>query len=105
MFLALGTVSGFVALLGIHVGVTAAVTLVITGKFLGSPFSIVNTYRAVFQRWDSLLAALVVLLAILVATIVITGIPFLGWLIGPGLLLFWGVLLSLTPAIIISPLS
>jgi peroxiredoxin len=100
MFLTLGAVSGFIALLGIHIGVTAAVALVITGKVLGLPFSIVNTYRAVLQRWDSLLAALAVLLAIFVVIIVITGIPVFGWFIGPGLLLFWGVLLSLTPAII-----
>ena len=63
MFLTLGALSGLIVLLGIHIGVTAAVALVITGKFLGSSFSIVNTYRLVLQRWDSLLAALAVLAA------------------------------------------
>jgi peroxiredoxin len=101
MLLALGVVSGFTALLGIHIGVTAAVTLVVTGKLLGSPFSIIAIYRVVLQRWDSLLAALAVLLAILFAIIMIAGIPFPGWLIGPGLLLLWVVLLSLAPTIII----
>jgi peroxiredoxin len=101
MLLTMGVASGFVALLGVHIGVAAAVTLVITGKLLGIPFSIMSTYRAVLQRWDSLLAALAVLLAILVAIIIIAGIPFPGWLLGPGLLLLWVVLFSLTPTIII----
>jgi cytochrome c biogenesis protein CcmG/thiol:disulfide interchange protein DsbE len=100
MYRTFGIVGGSLLLLIVHIIVTAVLTLTISRKYLSRPFSIVAGYRAVLQRWDSLFAAVGLLLVLIASILLVAGIPIAGWIIAPGLLLFWFGALSLVPVIV-----
>jgi peroxiredoxin len=102
MYRTFGIVGGALLLLIVHTMVTAVLTITVSSRYLSVPFSIVAGYRSVMQRWDSLLAAAGLLLVLIASIIIIAGIPVLGWITAPGLLLFWFGVLSLVPVIVMT---
>ncbi len=67
---------------------TAALTSAIADNYLGRPISIADAYRRIGASWGKLLGALGLGALIMLGLVVATLLPCVGWLVGPGLLVF-----------------
>jgi hypothetical protein len=70
---------------------TAALTRAIADGYLGEKIGILEAYRRIGRSWGSLLGALLVAAVLGVALFVWMVIPCVGWLTGPGMLLFYAL--------------
>lgn len=82
---------GFVLIRGVA---TAALTRAVAGSYLGQSLGIIESYRAIGRSWLPLIGAL--LLAILLGLLLFIWlvIPCVGWLTGPGILAFFGMVIA-----------
>lgn len=98
---ALVTIAGFLLLQGVA---TAALTVAISSSYLGRPVpSILGAYRALRDRWTTVIGALLVAVALAVGVGVWwMVVPCVGWLTGSGMMIFlWYIILPLMMPVII----
>ena len=68
---------------------TGALTLAVADNYLGKQTSILDAYRGIKDSWISLLGALLVIILLLfVLSIGSIVVPCIGWLTGPGMMVF-----------------
>lgn len=90
-FLAMGgsVVMGYVQLVLVQGVAAAALTIAVTANFLGEQVGIVEAYRRLRESLGRLILTLTILFLLIVAlTIAAIFIPCVGWLVGPGMLIF-----------------
>lgn len=81
----------------------AAVTRAVAGSYLGESVGTLDSYRRVGRRWLPVLGANVLVILLGIAFLIWAIIPCIGWLTGPGLLIYLSSVISLliAPAIIL----
>lgn len=84
-----GLLSLFVGGIGI-----AALTRAIADGYMGEPVEILGSYRKIGKRWFSLLGALLLVTLISVVATFWMIVPCVGWLTGPGLIIFLSLAVS-----------
>ncbi len=67
---------------------TAALTHAVTNNFLGQPMGILEAYRKIGSSWARLLGTFILVGLIVLGLLIATIIPCVGWLVGPGALIF-----------------
>ncbi len=73
---------------------TAALTRAIADGYMGEPVEILGSYRKIGKRWVSLLGALLLIFLLSLGAFIWLIIPCVGWLTGPGLLMFLSLAVS-----------
>jgi hypothetical protein len=81
----------------------AALTQAISDFYLGEKIGIIEAYRKVKRSWISLLGALFLLFLFMIPLFIWTLIPCIGWLTGPGMFVFVGMMLSplIAPSVVL----
>jgi hypothetical protein len=104
-----GTIVIGIAQLVLVQGVAAAaLTHAVTANFLGERIGILEAYQRIRQSWGKLVLSLILLAAMIFGLSIATFlIPCVGWLIGPGLLVFLSLAVNplLAPTVIVENLS
>jgi hypothetical protein len=72
---------------------TAALTRAIADGYMGEPVEILGSYRKIGKRWLSLLGAMLLVALLIVGASIWLAIPCIGWLTGPGLLIFLSIVI------------
>lgn len=67
---------------------TAALTRAIADSFMGEPITIFGAYRKIKGQWGALIGALLLVTLLNIPFLIWTMIPCVGWLSGPGLMMF-----------------
>jgi hypothetical protein len=73
---------------------TAALTRAIADNYTGRPVNILDAYRSVGPSWWRLVGALIASMLIVIATLIWTLIPCVGWFTGFGILFFIGAIVN-----------
>lgn len=99
----LGLIS-FILLSGVA---TAAMTRSVADNYLGRQTGILDAYRRIGKSWVSLIGALILLILLSIPLFIWVIIPCIGWVTGPGLMVFlWGMVGSLiAPIVVLENLS
>ena len=86
---------------------TAAMTRAVADNYLGQPTGILDAYRRIGRSWISLIGALLLVLLISIPVFIWLIIPCLGWLTGPGALVFlwWMVVPLAAPSVVLENLT
>jgi hypothetical protein len=86
---------------------TAALTRAVADNYLGQPISTMEAYRKIGSSWMRLLAVLVLMILLLMGVGIAMLVPCVGWLAGPGALIFisWAVTPLLAPIVMIEKLD
>jgi hypothetical protein len=80
---------------------TAALTRAVANNYTGKPVDILDSYRTLSTSWLKLVLTLVLISILVMILGIWTVIPLVGWLSGPGMLLFITLAVSpLIPAVI-----
>lgn len=81
----------------------AALTRAIGNSFLGEKLSILEAYRKIGRSWVSVIGALLIMVLISIPLMIWVIIPCVGWLTGPGILMFfwWMMLPLIAPAVVL----
>ena len=80
---------------------TAALTRAVANNYTGKPVDILDSYRTLSTSWLKLVLTLVLISILVMILGIWTVIPIIGWLSGPGILLFITLAVSpLIPAVI-----
>ena len=82
---------------------TAALTRAVADNYLGQPVGVLKAYARIGRSWLHLLGALFLLGILYIAAVLWTLVPCVGWISGPGLLVFliMVVLPLVAPAVVI----
>jgi hypothetical protein len=70
---------------------TAALTRAVADNYTGRPVGILESYKRLGSSWFRLILALLLIIVVWVVLLVWAIIPCVGWLTGPGILLFVGM--------------
>ncbi len=81
---------------------TAALTRAVANNYTGKPVGILDSYRTLSTSWIKLLAALFLVFVLTMILSVWMIIPCVGWLSGPGILFFMGLVVTPLIAPVIS---
>jgi hypothetical protein len=81
---------------------TAALVHAIGNSYLGKPVDILSSYGQLSGSWLRVLGALILWVILYIGIILFTIIPCVGWLIGPGVIVFFAyVIQPLIPVIVV----
>jgi hypothetical protein len=69
---------------------SAALARMVADSYLGESLTTLQAYRAIGNRWGTLVRAILLFMGIIVLLIAWTVVPCIGWLTGPGMLLVLG---------------
>ena len=93
-------VSGIVLLAMTQAIVTAAISLIAVQKQVARPASVIAALRDAMRNMRSLATMMAITLALAAVSIIMAGIPIVGAMLAPGLLVFVAILSLIAPAII-----
>ncbi len=71
----------------------AALTRAIADGYMGEPVEILGSYRKIGKYWGSLIGALLLMSLVILGTSVWMIVPCVGWLTGPGMLVFMSIVM------------
>ncbi len=81
---------------------TAVLTHAISRNYMGQKIGILEAYQQLGSLWIKLLVTLLIFSLVFIAAAIWTLVPCVGWLTGPGLLIFMvGVIGQLIPAVLV----
>jgi hypothetical protein len=81
---------------------TAALTRAVANNYTGKPVGIVDSYRNLSTSWLKLILALIIVFIVVILLFIWTIVPCVGWLSGPGILFFIGLVVNPLIAPVIS---
>lgn len=81
----------------------AALTQAVSDFYLGEKISIIDAYRKVKNSWPSLLGAIFLLFLFMIPLFIWMLLPCIGWLTGPGMFVFVGMMLAplIAPSVVL----
>ncbi len=81
---------------------TAALVRAIADSYMGEPVDILGSYKKIGRMWLRLLVALILALLLYFGMAILTLVPCVGWIIGPGVIIFYLYVLNpLLPATVV----
>ena len=101
MLSALLLVGGIALLAMTQAVVTATVSLIAVQKKASRPTSVTAALRGAMRKFGSLAAMLAMTLLLAIAALIVAGIPIVGAMLAPGLLVFAAILSLVTPVVIV----
>ncbi|MEW5938897.1 MAG: hypothetical protein AB1750_04490 [Chloroflexota bacterium] len=99
-----GIFMGFVQLVLVQGVAAAALTRAVADSYLGQPAGILEAYQRIGDSWGRLVMTLLLMMALLMGLAIATVfVPCVGWLIGPGLLIFLSMAVNplVAPSVVI----